>query len=76
MIVVQEFSKRLEYFPPRIQANGILMIRYTEDVIEEGFENWKSTLVGCFIEKTPSFPVVQSQLRGSYQKGMALLGHY
>ena len=41
---------RLEYIPPQVSATGIPMVHLLEDVIEEGSEHWRNSLVGYFIE--------------------------
>lgn len=61
-------DKKLEYIPPYIQESGIPRIQFSKDVIQEGSQYWRSTLVGYFIENHLSFQVVRSLARKLWQQ--------
>ena len=56
----QQVPTRLEYYPPLGMSSDIPLVKLPSDVVDEGSEYWRNTLVGYFVEKWLPFLVVQN----------------
>ena len=60
-------NPRLDYYEPLV-INGIPVVAPPEEVRLEGSMHWKTCLVGHFVGKRPTFPVVTSIAKNIWSK--------
>ncbi|KAL0308092.1 UNVERIFIED_CONTAM: hypothetical protein Scaly_2961100 [Sesamum calycinum] len=63
---LQSSRKTLHFVPPTKQ-NGEIVIRPTQEVVDNGSQKWRSTAVGYFLGKRPYFPQVEAFVRSNWK---------
>ncbi|KAL0278007.1 UNVERIFIED_CONTAM: hypothetical protein Sradi_7304500 [Sesamum radiatum] len=63
---LQSSRKTLHFVPPTRQ-NGEIIIRPTQEVVDNGSKKWRSTAVGYFLGKRPYFPQVEAFVRSNWK---------
>ena len=59
--------RKLPYYPPINSSSDGPVVRFSENVINNGVRYWRNTLIGYFVKKCLSFHLVQSIAQKMWQ---------